>query len=127
MGQIQLAALATGPSLSRAFHDDSCALAAGRRSQTPRDNHLYSIALEQCMHGKRSTLAAGKEESDSEDSDDDDFDEKPAPKKRAPAARPSSAGKAKAGPQLKKAKGQVGSNSLLPLTGMSAGLGGDEL
>ena len=79
------------------------------------------------MHGTRCTLAAGKDESESEGSDDDDFDEKPAPKKRAPAARPSSVGKAKAGPQLKKSKGQVGSSSLLLLTGLSAGLRGDKL
>ena len=82
------------------------------------------------MHGERCTVAAGKEESESEDSDDDDFDEKPAPKKRAPAARPSSAGntgKAKAGPQLKKSKGQVGSSSLLPLAWLSAGLRGNNL
>ena len=70
------------------------------------------------MDGESCILTAGKEESESEDSDDDDFDEKPALKKRAPAVRPSSAGntgKAKAGPQLKKAKGQVCSSSLQPL------------
>ena len=72
---------------------------------------IFTRSRSSAVDGGSCTLAAGKAESESEDSDDDDFDEKPAPKKRAPAARPSSAGdtgKAKAGPQLKKSKGQVG-------------------